>query len=914
MNAMKKPTLLLIDGHSLAFRAFYALSPDSFRTPDGQHTNAVHGFISMLLNILQAEQPSHLAVAFDLSRSSFRTEEYPEYKGTRGETPPEFNGQTELLEEALAAMNIRTLTRTNYEADDIIASLADQGADAGFEVLVVSGDRDTFQLIRPETTILYPVKGVLNLARMDDAAVLEKYGIHAQQYPDLAALVGETSDNLPGIPGVGPKTAAKWLQQYGSLQAIFDGAADIGGKVGESLREHMELAKRNRRLNHLVRDLPFDFSLDDLALGSVDEAQVRSVFSKLHFKTLTERVLRLRGVNGTQTSTGNSTSSQTVTQDVDPAPDTELTSSASTVEIPGSSALGPEELVAWLKAERQTLGLSAEFVFDSAGQAQIVSIGFATETERKYFTPNSNRQVQDILGSWLIDSGSPKAVFDSKNFTRSLMNALGLAESTETVNGIDYDPLLLQYLLNPIRGNYRIDDVALEHLGLSINRGDPNALIQENPADPSLDAWLAVVLSGRLHQLVKDQQQLEVYTVVELPTSPVLAQMENTGVSVNLSALQSLFDQLTAEVASIAQEAYAIIGHETNLASPKQLQTVLFDELGMTGTKAVKTGFSTNAAALNELFEQTQHPFLAKLLEHRDATKIRQIVETLLKSVGSDGRLHTSYGQTGTSTGRLSSENPNLQNIPIKSQRGRQIREAFVVTEGFETLLTADYSQIEMRIMAHLSNDEGLIEAFRTGEDLHRFVGARIFGVSPEEVTPAMRSKVKAMSYGLVYGLSEYGLAKQLRISNAEAKQLMQDYFDRFGGVRRYLASVVDAAKTEGYTVTTFGRRRPFDDLNSRIFQIRENARRAALNAPIQGTAADIMKLAMTRIASDMASRELKSRMLLQVHDELVFEVAKGELDTLKELVTLQMERVVELSVPLEVHLGFGPNWDAAGH
>ena len=912
MNATQKPTLLLIDGHSLAFRAFYALSPDSFRTPDGQHTNAVHGFISMLLNILQAEKPTHLAVAFDLSRSSFRTEEYPEYKGTRGETPPEFNGQTELLEEALAAMNIRTLTRPNFEADDIIASLADQGADAGFQVLVVSGDRDTFQLIRPETTILYPVKGVLNLARMDDDAVVEKYGIHAKQYPDLAALVGETSDNLPGIPGVGPKTAAKWLQQFGSLEAIYESASEIGGKVGESLREHMELAKRNRRLNHLVRDLPFDFSLDELSLGSVDETQVRTVFAKLHFKTLTERVLRLRGTNGTQTATSAPGTGGELSTPVET--DAEPTAIVPTVELPVSVTIDAPELTEWLKSQHQTLGLSAEFVVDSAGQSQLISVGFATETERKNFVPSGNAQARDIVGAWLSDPSCKKAVFDSKNFTRSLLSAFGEANAEATVQGIDYDPLLLQYLLNPIRGNYRIDDIALEHLGLSIDRGDPNALIQENPTDPSLDAWLAVTLSAVLHQKVKDEEQLEVYSVVELPTSSVLAQMENTGVAVDSVALQTLFEQLTAEVAQIAREAYEIIGHETNLASPKQLQTVLFDELGMTGTKAVKTGFSTNAAALNELFEQTQHPFLAKLLEHRDATKIRQIVETLLKSVGADHRLHTSYGQTGTSTGRLSSENPNLQNIPIKSERGRQIRAAFVVSPGFETLLTADYSQIEMRIMAHLSNDDGLIEAFKTGEDLHRFVGSRIFGVQPQDVTPAMRSKVKAMSYGLVYGLSEYGLAKQLRISNGEAKQLMQDYFDRFGGVRRYLASVVDTAKTEGFTVTTFGRRRPFDDLNSKIFQIRENARRAALNAPIQGTAADIMKLAMTRIASEMAHQNLKSRMLLQVHDELVFEVSPGELESLKSLVTKQMEQVVELSVPLEVHLGFGPNWDAAGH
>ena len=390
--------------------------------------------------------------------------------------------------------------------------------------------------------------------------------------------------------------------------------------------------------------------------------------------------------------------------------------------------------------------------------------------------------------------------------------------------------------------------------------------------------------------------------------------MEHTGIKVNRQMLEEQFESLGVEVNQIAQEAYAISGHEVNLASPKQLQTVLFDELGMTGTKSVKTGFSTNAAALNELFEQTQHPFLEKLLAHRESSKIRQMVEIVVKSISSDGRVHTSYGQTGTSTGRLSSENPNLQNIPIKTERGRQIRAAFEVGEGFETLLTADYSQIEMRIMAHLSEDEGIIEAFRSGEDLHRFVGARIFGVEPSEVTSSMRSKVKAMSYGLVYGLSEYGLAKQLRISNAEAKQLMSDYFARFGGVRRYLASVVDVAKTDGFTTTTFGRRRPFDDLNSKIFQIRENARRAALNAPIQGTAADIMKLAMNQIAAELQADGYQSRMLLQVHDELVFEVAYGELDKLTAMVTQKMANVVELSVPLEVQVGTGQNWDTAGH
>lgn len=875
MNANPKNTLLLIDGHSLAFRAFYALSPDAFRAPSGQHTNAVHGFISMMLNILGNEKPTHLAVAFDLSRASFRTDEYPEYKGTRGETPPEFNGQTEALTEALAAMNITTLTKVNYEADDIIASLADQAADKGFEVLVVSGDRDTFQLIRPETTILYPVKGVMNLARMDDDAVFAKYGIHAKQYPDLAALVGETSDNLPGIPGVGPKTAAKWITEFGSLDAIFSAADSIAGKVGESLREHKELAVRNRRLNHLVRDLNLVDDFETFRLRGVDEGKVRDVFAKLAFRTLTERVLKLRGVAADSSAPAG----------LEEEPEVELEQ----IDVPEKQALASAK--AWLE-KQEFVG----FAMTASGH-----FGFATSSER-YETSDP------YVLEWLA-SDSKKAVYNAKAIDRALL------EKGIQVGGVTHDSLLLCYLNDPVRRDYSLDTIALDYLGLSVERvEDDGSLLSEGTDDPSLDAFLALKTGQALYEKVSAQDQLKVYNEVELPSSPTLAQMEHFGIAVDQTKLEALFETLGAEVKQVETEAFAIIGHEINLSSPKQLQTVLFDELGMTGTKQVKTGFSTNAEALTTLFEQNQHPFLEKLLHHREVTKIRQMVEVVLKSIAKDGRIHTNYVQTGTSTGRLSSEGPNLQNIPIKSERGREIRDAFVVGEGYETLLSADYSQIEMRIMAHMSEDEGLIEAFKSGEDLHRFVGSRIFGVEPSAVTSAMRSKVKAMSYGLVYGLSEYGLAKQLRMSNAEAKQLMNDYFARFGGVRRYLATVVEDAKLNGYTVTTFGRRRPFDDLKSPIFQLRENARRAALNAPIQGTAADIMKLAMNRIGQQIKTQQLKSRMLLQVHDELVFEVAAGELETLRELVVYEMANVVELRVPLEVHVGIGKSWDAADH
>ena len=904
MNA--KPTLLLIDGHSLMFRAFYALSPDSFRTPDGQHTNAVHGFISMLLNILGLEKPTHLAVAFDISRESFRTLEYPEYKGTRGETPPEFIGQTELLREALDAMNILNVTRENYEADDIIASLADQAADAGFEVFVVSGDRDTFQLIRPETTILYPVKGVLNLARMNDDAVLEKYGVHAKQYPELAALVGETSDNLPGIPGVGPKTAAKWLQQYGSLQAILDAADQITGKVGESLREHRELAVRNRRLNHLVRDLPFDFEFESLRIRGVNAEQVKSVFAKLHFKSLTERVLRLRGADGAPASAGTAGTSDSnkgapgeLPAAIAPAEDASVFEE---LHVPEVQKVSSSELEKWLGAQTTMVAIGLHWQQDV-----LLGVGLATETHRLEWAPKSNQEVGQVMGKWLSASND-KAIFDEKNNSRKLLDA-----SIE-LSGVAYDVLLMTFLLNPIRKGYTLDDIALEYLGLQVERKSSETLLDSDGEDASLDAWLTAALAPRLFEKLGASDSLRALNEIELPTSKTLARMEHYGIAINRYQLDDMFITLGREVDKIAAECYQIIGKEINLASPKQLQGVLFEDLGMQGTKAVKTGFSTNAAALNELFEQTEHPFLAKLLEHREVSKLRQIVEIMVKAISTDGRIHTNYVQTGTSTGRLASDSPNLQNIPIKSERGRQIRDAFMVGEGFETLLSADYSQIEMRIMAHLSEDEGLIEAFNTGEDLHRFVGSRIFGVAPSEVTPAMRSKVKAMSYGLVYGLSEYGLAKQLRISNSEAKQLMADYFARFGGVRRYLAKVVDEAKIDGYTVTSFGRRRPFDDLRSSIFQVREAARRAALNAPIQGTAADIMKLAMTRIDRKIGLSGMKSRMLLQVHDELVFEVAAGELDALKTLVVFEMQKVVKLSVPLDVHVGVGKTWSQADH
>lgn len=877
-----KPTLLVIDGHSLAFRAFYALPVDSFRTQDGQHTNAIHGFISMLLSILKSEQPSHVAVAFDISRYSFRTREYPEYKGTRGETPAEFIGQVPLLQEALAAMNIVTLTKEDYEADDILATLATRGSDAGFRVLVVSGDRDTIQLVADDVTLLYPAsQGVAQLKRYDPAAVMERYGIRPEQYPDVAALVGETSDNLIGISKVGEKTAVKWLTQYGSLENILDHADEITGVVGNNLREQRENAIRNRRLNALVRDLELDIELDELAAKPVNAGAVREIFTRLEFRTLQERVLKL--------------ADPIALTSVETAP------MAEQVPVPVPAQLLDEELAGWL-ARQSDVAIKLELVDGS-----IASIGLSTLTESVLLNWQAGRSDYTPFEHWLA-SAAPKRFFDAKPQLKAAATH-GLA-----VGGEIQDALISAQLWRPQGTEKTLADWVSRLLHEELPAADPNQLVPEDPVRSAADdAWYATRLWDAAATVLAESER-QVLTDIELPSIPVLAAMELRGVAVDQAALGALSAELGERASEFATQAYAEIGREVNLGSPKQLQEVLFDQLGMPKTRATKTGYTTDAAALADLQETNPHPFLGLLLQHRDVTKLRQIVETLVKSIDAGGRIHTTYGQIGAATGRLSSNDPNLQNIPVRTEDGRRIRAAFVAGDGYESLLTADYSQIEMRIMAHLSEDPGLIEAFNTGEDLHRFVGARIFGVAPEDVTADQRSKVKAMSYGLAYGLSAFGLAKQLRISQAEAKQLMLDYFARFGAVRDLLRGVVEQAKDRGYTETIFGRRRPFPDLASPNRQLRENAERAALNAPIQGAAADLMKIAMNRIEAAISEAGLRSRMLLQVHDELIFELASGEREQLEAIVRSNMEHAADLLVPLDVQVGVGANWDAAAH
>ena len=889
--------LLLLDGHSLAYRAFFALPAENFSTTTGQTTNAVYGFTSMLINVLRDEEPTHIGVAFDVSRQTFRAAEYPEYKAGRSKTPDEFKGQVSLIHEVLAALRIPYVESEGYEADDIIATLTTRAVAEGFdEVLICSGDRDAIQLVSPEVTLLYPRKGVSDLARLTPEAVQEKYGVPPERYSDLAALVGETSDNLPGVPGVGPKTAAKWIGQYGDLGGLVAHVGEIKGKAGESLREHLDGVLRNRRLNQLLRDLDLPVGPEDLARQVWDRDEVHRVFDGLEFRVLRDRLFA-------------------TLEAAEPEAQEDVT-------VDGA-VLASDEVAGWLAEQVPTgsragvhvVGTWAQGTGDARGIALAVGDGEHTGAyiDLAALTP----EAEDAVARWAADPLREKVFHEVKGQLQALA-ARGLL-----VEGVVSDTALAAYLVRPDQRSYDLADLALRHLKVELNpaSGNPDQGLlaldgMDDEAQQAMRNASAVLdLSIALDEELVATGGAALLRDVELPLAGVLATMEHDGIAVDSDLLAELEDGYADGVHQAAQDAYeAIEGKQINLGSPKQLQTVLFDDLGMPKTKRTKTGYTTDADALTELYARTGHPFLEALLRHRDATRLRVTVEGLRKSVADDGRIHTTYQQTIAATGRLSSTDPNLQNIPIRTEAGRRIREVFVVGQGYESLMSADYSQIEMRIMAHLSGDAGLIEAFRGGEDLHRFVGSRVFSVEPADVSAEMRAKVKAMSYGLAYGLSAFGLSKQLSISTGEASGLMEEYFARFGGVRDYLHEVVEQARKTGYTETMLGRRRYLPDLTSDNRQRREMAERMALNAPIQGSAADIIKLAMLRVGASLREAGLRSRMLLQVHDELVLEIAPGELDRVEQIVRDDMGKAVALDVPLDVSVGVGRSWHDAAH
>ncbi|MEE1617541.1 DNA polymerase I [Brachybacterium sp. J153] len=900
-SAPSDQRILLIDGHAMAFRAFFALPADGFSDGRGQATNAVYGFTRMIINVVAAERPTHVAVAFDLPGGTFRDRIYDQYKGGREVTPPEFHGQIGLIQQVLDALGVRWLTYEDYEADDIIATLAMRAAADGHEALIVTSDRDSIQLVGERVTLLQPVKGVTEMRRMTPAAVEEKYGIPPERYPDLAALVGEAADNLPGVPGVGPKTAAKWILAHGDLPGVLAHADEIKGKAGENLRAHREDVERNRRMNAAVLDLDLPADPEHYTLGRGDGVALQKVFDELAF-------------------------GPTIRADV---PDVFL----------DADGYGEQEVEADL--EVSVVSTAADLA-DALGQSPaLLALDLA----------------DDVRGGPLLGLATPEravglrlSALDEEAtavLTRLLEDtprievagaqaALAfLGEHGHRLGEGRHDLALEAFVLRPGARTYDAETLAAEHAGVTFEprpRKPAQATLAKESAEAREEhvvraaerlarsaAALLTVAKRLADQLTAEPWAAKILHELELPLQRSLVSMHERGIALDLERLAALQSEFEGFVAQAKREAGAIVGEEVNLASPKQLQTVLFDTLAMPRTRKIASGFSTDAESLADLQDKVEpgssgHDFLSWLLRFREMSKLTGYLVGLDAAVDHGSRVHTTFLQTAAATGRLASTDPNLQNIPVRTHEGQRIREIFVPGEGYADLMTADYSQIEMRIMAHLSEDAGLIEAFNSGEDLHRFVASRVFDVAPEDVDAEMRSKTKAVSYGLAYGLSAFGLARQLRISQGEATALRDGYFERFGGVRDYLRASVERARETGYTETILGRRRYLPDLTSDNRQRRENAERVALNSPIQGSAADIIKLAMLRVDELLAASALSSRVLLQVHDELVLEVAAGEEQELRALVARGMGEAYELSVPLEVGIGVGPSWLAAAH
>lgn len=950
MTVPTNETLLVVDGHSLAFRAFFALPVDNFSTSSGQATNAVWGFATMLAQVIDAEKPDHLGVAFDVKGGTFRNEMLPQYKGTREAAPEELLTQLPLIQRMLTALGVTYIEKPGFEGDDVIATLATMGDKAGYHTLVLSGDRDAFQLVDDNVTVLYPGHHFKDLKHMTPQSIIDKYKVTPAQYPDLAALRGETADNIPGVPGVGDGFAAKWINQFGSLDGICEHADEIGGKKGESLRANIDQVKLNRKVNALVRDVDLGVDIEDLTFGTVDVAQIDALFKELEFGPRTKsRVLKTfnTGAKASNTSgAGESTNNEQNEQD-----------SSLDLNLPEPTSItAPEQFDEWVKAhhvEVKVPGEIADFTVsdygdgsqrhaicgDAVGHAWTVAAwgderpGRATAQAIAVATATSAAivplPITDTLRAQL-------ARFLKSEHSRTIVH--GYKELLHLLGAVDldmdlpmFDTKLAGYLAQP---DFHADSLkqAAEHfLDIHFTETEQPSQgtldfdddqVEEDPNEHRLrDLAIIRSLAVTLGPIIDEREQCWLMRAIELPVSRVLHGMEHTGAKVDSVRLVSMRDQFAAEARQAQEMAWEYAGTEINLQSPKQLQKVLFEDMGLKPTKRTKSGsYTTNAAALQDLYvksvdNERANGFLGALLRHREINKLKQIVQTLIDATNtSDERIHTTFEQTVAATGRLSSVDPNLQNIPNRNAAGREIRGVFVPGEGYEALMSCDYSQVELRIMADLSDDEALIEAFRSGADFHKYVASMVYKLPVDQITGDQRSHVKAMSYGLAYGLSTYGLAQQLKIAPREAEALKNRYFDTFGKVHDYLESLVANAREKGYTETIFGRRRYFPALHSTNRVAREAAERAALNAPIQGSAADIMKIAMIRAEQTLAEAHVKSRIILQIHDELVVEIAPGEGDQVTELVRNAMEHAVDLAVPLDVSCGIGSDWQLAAH
>ena len=881
---MKKKKLVLIDGNSIAFRAFYALP--LLNNSKGIYTNAVYGFAMMLLKILDEEQPTHLLVAFDASRSTFRHDLYPDYKGTREKTPGELSEQIPYIHQLLDAFGIRHEEQWNIEADDIIGTCARKAEKEKMETVIISGDKDLLQLVSDTTVVLLPRKGVTEAERYDRQAVLDRYGLEPEQIVDLKGLMGDSSDHIPGIPGVGEKTAIKLLKQFPSVEEVIQHIEQLPGKkLREKVREHQEQALLSKTLATIKCDVSLDFSLDDCVYNGIQKHEdVIELFQSLEFHSLIERIQKATEDKELPSAPLRKMKFEIVSQDQ------------------------RETYESFFQKEKLSLYIETDHPNPHRGEI----VGFAcSDGNTQLFIPFKVARTWDAFQQWLKTADYQKVVYDSKKI-RILLKRHSLS-----IKGIVFDLHLADYLLNPTESKRALSDLVSRFLPnfelpsdeTVYGKGAKRRSLQGDELAEHLARKTVAIY--QLYPLIKDRLStyhlLEtLYEQLELPLAEVLAEMELNGIYVNQRRLTQLGEEFKQRIRQLEQEIHQLAGYEFNINSPKQLGEVLFERLNLPVIKKTKTGYSTSADVLEKL--APQHEMVEKVLHYRQLGKLHSTyVEGLKKEIHADGKIHTQFQQTITATGRLSSTEPNLQNIPIRLEEGRRIRKIFEPSEGYQYLLSADYSQVELRVLAHLSGDEGLRQAFREGRDIHTQTAMRLFNVEEENVTPLMRRQAKAVNFGIIYGISDFGLSQNLKITRKEAKEIIDRYFNRYPKVRAYLDSLVEQAKTDGYVTTMLGRRRYLPDIHSRNFNRRSFAERTAMNTPIQGTAADIIKKAMVDL--QQALNSFKSRLLLQVHDELVLEVTKQECLQVQKMVKEMMEAAVPLSIPLKVDIRVGKTW-----
>jgi DNA polymerase I len=879
------PKLLLLDGHSLAFRAFYAL-PTDLATPDGTITNAVYGFTSMLVKVLADEQPEYIAVAFDAPGPTFRDAMDAEYKAGRKETPDVFRSQMPLIREVLDALRIPVLEVEGVEADDVIGTLARRARDAGIDVVVVTGDRDAYQLVEdPHVKVLYNRRGVSDYVLYDEAGIFERTGVTPLQYPEYAALRGDTSDNLPGVPGIGEKTASKLVATYGTLEAILEHLDELPPKQRQKLDEMRDRVLKNREMSLLRCDLDLGVKPDELSQGAWDREQVRVLFDQLAFRTLWQRMLDAVGEAAAVEDSETLEVEVTVARDAKAA----LAVLHAVVEAGTRYALEPRWEAAPVTSALVGLAVAREDGHVDYLHGELVR----------------DEKVHKALAALLGTGGPPLVAHRAKE----LMHGVGV-----DVRCLHHDTAIMAYLLDPGEGKYLLEALAQRFLSLEVRSPDA----EEGTLD--LDGESGVEETGRravavlglatvLADALDARELTDLYERIERPLVRVLAGMEDAGVKIDREFLEELRAELAAQCEQYMGEVYAAAGEQFNVNSTPQLRVVLFDKLGLTPVKKTKTGPSTDADSLQKMALVNDHPILDALLRYRDVEKLRSTyADALPPLIGPDGRIHATLKQTDTTTGRISSEAPNLQNVPVRTAAGREMRRAFVADEG-SGLMTADYSQIELRILAHLSDDPGLIDAFERRADVHTTTAARVFGVDEADVDAPQRRFAKVVNYGLAYGMEAYGLGQRLGISTEEAREILDNYFASFPNVKAFMDRTVEEARSVGYTTTMFGRRRQISELASDNYRIRQMGERMAQNAPVQGSAADVFKLAMVALDRALEDAGLRTRMLLTVHDELVLEVPLDEREQAEALVREVMESVCALKVPLAVDIGFGATW-----